>query len=124
MTANSLSSSSIAIGFSTKDVPLSRPPGWEPNSWAYHGDDGHSYCCQSSGKGYGPTFTTDDVIGCGVNFHTGSAFFTKNGNHLGMHGFICAVVHVKDWHLPSFSHGSFHLELCTNIRGRHGVPRS
>ncbi|KFY27615.1 hypothetical protein V493_03394 [Pseudogymnoascus sp. VKM F-4281 (FW-2241)] len=74
---------SIAIGFSTKDVPLSRPPGWEPNSWAYHGDDGHSYCCQSSGKVYGPTFTTDDVIGCGVNFHTGSAFFTKNGNHLG-----------------------------------------
>ncbi|KFZ14681.1 hypothetical protein V502_05953 [Pseudogymnoascus sp. VKM F-4520 (FW-2644)] len=74
---------SIAIGFSTKDVPLSRPPGWEPNSWAYHGDDGHSYCCQSSGKSYGPTFTTDDVIGCGVNFHTGSAFFTKNGNHLG-----------------------------------------
>ncbi|OBT86083.1 hypothetical protein VE02_05719 [Pseudogymnoascus sp. 03VT05] len=75
--------SSIAIGFSTKDVPLSRPPGWEPNSWAYHGDDGHSYCCQSSGKSYGPTFTTDDVIGCGVNFHTESAFFTKNGNHLG-----------------------------------------
>ncbi|KFX86107.1 hypothetical protein V490_09222 [Pseudogymnoascus sp. VKM F-3557] len=75
--------SSIAIGFSTKDVPLSRPPGWEPNSWAYHGDDGHSYCCQSSGKSYGPTFTTDDVIGCGVNFHTGSAFFTKNGKHLG-----------------------------------------
>ncbi|KFY06292.1 hypothetical protein V491_08728, partial [Pseudogymnoascus sp. VKM F-3775] len=75
--------SSIAIGFSTKDVPLSRPPGWEPHSWAYHGDDGHSYCCQSSGKSYGPTFSTDDVIGCGVNFHTGCAFFTKNGDHLG-----------------------------------------
>lgn len=85
------SSSSIAIGFSTKDVPLSRPPGWEPNSWAYHGDDGHSYCCQSSGKSYGPTFTTDDVIGCGVNFHTGSAFFTKNGKHLGMYGFVFAI---------------------------------
>lgn len=82
--ANAGCSSSIGIGFSTKDVPLSRPPGWEPNSWAYHGDDGHSFCCQSSGKAYGPTYTTDDVIGCGVNFHTGSAFFTKNGNHLGM----------------------------------------
>lgn len=76
-------SSSIGVGFSTKEVPLSRPPGWEPNSWAYHGDDGRSFCCQSSGKDYGPTFTTNDVIGCGFNFHTSSAFFTKNGNPLG-----------------------------------------
>lgn len=77
--------SSISIGFSSRETPLSRPPGWEPNSWAYHGDDGHSFCCQSSGKTYGPTFgATDDVIGCGVNFSNGSAFFTKNGNHLGI----------------------------------------
>jgi Ran-binding protein 9/10 len=75
--------SSIGIGFSSKTVPLSRMPGWEPESWAYHGDDGHSYCCQNSGKHYGPPFTAGDVIGCGVNFRTGSAFFTKNGDHLG-----------------------------------------
>lgn len=75
--------SSIGIGFSGKNVPLSRLPGWEPDSWAYHGDDGHSFCCQSSGKHYGPPFTAGDIIGCGVNFRTGSAFFTKNGDHLG-----------------------------------------
>ncbi|PQE25365.1 SPRY domain-containing protein [Rutstroemia sp. NJR-2017a BBW] len=75
--------SSIGIGFSSKAVPLSRLPGWEPESWAYHGDDGHSFCCQSSGKHYGPPFSTDDTIGCGVNFRTGAAFFTKNGDHLG-----------------------------------------
>lgn len=75
--------SSIGIGFSSKNVPLSRLPGWEPESWAYHGDDGHSFCCQSSGKHYGPPFTAGDIIGCGVNFRTGSAFFTKNGDHLG-----------------------------------------
>jgi hypothetical protein len=75
--------SSIGIGFSSKSVPLSRLPGWEPESWAYHGDDGHSFCCQSSGKHYGPPFTAGDIIGCGVNFRTGSAFFTKNGDHLG-----------------------------------------
>ncbi|KAG4432636.1 hypothetical protein IFR05_011889 [Cadophora sp. M221] len=40
--------SSIGIGFSSKNVPLSRLPGWEPESWAYHGDDGHSFCCNSS----------------------------------------------------------------------------
>ncbi|KAH8811790.1 hypothetical protein F5884DRAFT_290075 [Xylogone sp. PMI_703] len=75
--------SSIGIGFSSKNVPLSRIPGWEPDSWAYHGDDGQSFCCQSAGKHYGPPFSAGDVIGCGVNFRTGSAFFTKNGDHLG-----------------------------------------
>ncbi|EPE32606.1 Concanavalin A-like lectins/glucanase [Glarea lozoyensis ATCC 20868] len=76
--------SSIGIGFSSKTVPLSRLPGWEPDSWAYHGDDGHSFGSQSTGKHYGPPFTATDVIGCGVNFRTGSAFFTKNGDNLGV----------------------------------------
>ncbi|KAL9046246.1 MAG: hypothetical protein Q9214_000873 [Letrouitia sp. 1 TL-2023] len=31
------------------------------------------------GRKYGPTFTTGDIVGCGVNFMTGCAFFTKNG---------------------------------------------
>ncbi|KAI9049895.1 hypothetical protein LZ554_006043 [Drepanopeziza brunnea f. sp. 'monogermtubi'] len=75
--------SSIGIGFSTKNVPLSRLPGWEPESWAYHGDDGHSFCCNSSGKHYGPPFNAGDIIGCGINFRTNSAFYTKNGDHLG-----------------------------------------
>lgn len=35
------------------------------------------------GKHYGPTFSTGDTIGCGVNFRTGNAFFTKNGRCLG-----------------------------------------
>jgi hypothetical protein len=37
----------------------------------------------SPGKLYGPKYSSGDVIGCGVNFRTGCAFFTKNGNHLG-----------------------------------------
>jgi len=73
----------MGIGFSTKDVPLLRLPGWEPGSWGYHQDDGHSFCSQSSGKPYGPTFSTGDVIGCGVDFGERTAFFTKNGFNLG-----------------------------------------
>jgi hypothetical protein len=73
----------IGIGFSGEKVNLTRLPGWEPDSWAYHGDDGRSFCCQSSGKDYGPKFSAGDTIGCGVNFRTGCAFFTKNGNFLG-----------------------------------------
>ena len=72
----------IGIGFSGANASLEKLPGWEPDSWAYHGDDGKSYCCQSQGKPYGPTFTSGDVVGCGVNFTTGCAFFTKNGKFL------------------------------------------
>jgi hypothetical protein len=76
-------SSSIGIGFACKDVILARLPGWSPDSWAYHGDDGNTFCGANQGKVYGPPFTLDDTIGCGVNFRNGSAFFTKNGDHLG-----------------------------------------
>jgi hypothetical protein len=73
----------ISIGFSGPKVTLNRLPGWEPDSWAYHGDDGMTFCSTQSGKAYGPKYSTLDVIGCGVNFRTGEAFFTKNGVHLG-----------------------------------------
>jgi hypothetical protein len=68
---------------STKNAALSRPPGWEPESWGYHGDDGNSFNATISGKRYGPKYTVDDVVGCGVNFNEGYVFFTKNGHHLG-----------------------------------------
>ncbi|OLN85941.1 Ran-binding protein 10 [Colletotrichum chlorophyti] len=73
----------IGIGFSAKTVALSRPPGWEPDSWGYHSDDGHCYAGHNGGKAYGPSFSASDVIGCGINFRTGCAFFTKNGHLLG-----------------------------------------
>lgn len=57
--------------------------GWDPESWGYHGDDGHSFAGSGSGKTYGPCFTTGDIIGCGVNFAEQSAFYTKNGKFLG-----------------------------------------
>jgi SPRY domain len=72
----------IGIGFCRATVTLNRLPGWEPDSWGYHGDDGHSFCCQGIGKSYGPTFTTGDVIGCCINFRKGIAFYTKNGVEL------------------------------------------
>ncbi|KAG8744679.1 hypothetical protein FRC10_009593 [Ceratobasidium sp. 414] len=69
-------------GFSTSKVQLSRLPGWEPFSWGYHGDDGNSFAGQSEGTPYGPVFGTGDVIGCGVDFTEGRAFYTKNGEFL------------------------------------------
>ncbi|CRL29946.1 B302 (SPRY)-like [Penicillium camemberti] len=75
----------IGIGFSSPKASVERLPGWETESWAYHGDDGKSFFGESQGQGraYGPTFGAGDTVGCGVNFSTGSAFFTKNGVFLG-----------------------------------------
>ncbi|RKP09466.1 concanavalin A-like lectin/glucanase domain-containing protein, partial [Thamnocephalis sphaerospora] len=74
----------IGIGFCSAGVSLKRLPGWEPDSWGYHGDDGHKFCCSGTGHRYGPTFSTGDIIGCCVNFANGTCFFTKNGMHLGV----------------------------------------
>ncbi|KAF6038732.1 RANBP9 [Bugula neritina] len=73
----------MGIGLSGADVSNNRLPGWENNSYGYHGDDGHSFSCSGHGEPYGPTFTTNDVIGCCVNLIDGTCFFTKNGVNLG-----------------------------------------
>lgn len=76
--------SPIGIGFSSEKATLNRLPGWENESWAYHGDDGYVFACTASGKAYGPKFAREDVVGCGVDFRTGEAFFTRNGGYLGV----------------------------------------
>lgn len=73
----------IGVGFSGKKVPLNRLPGWEAESWAYHGDDGFSFCQTAQGKEYGAKFQASDTVGCGIDFRTREAFFTKNGVHQG-----------------------------------------
>ncbi|GAA5823350.1 hypothetical protein JCM11251_007575 [Rhodosporidiobolus azoricus] len=100
----------IGIGLSHRSVSLSRLPGWEDNSYGFHADDGRAFCCQGTGEPFGPTFTTGDVVGCGVDWTGagpkrgdrersgpgnrgreggkekgtgGRVFFTKNGEFLG-----------------------------------------
>lgn len=92
----------MGIGLSQQGVSLNRLPGkdftlsrsadpefemvsgWDRFSYGYHGDDGNSFCSSGSGLPYGPTFTTDDVIGCGVNFIDNTCFYTKNGHNIGV----------------------------------------
>ncbi|KAI0470739.1 SPRY domain-containing protein [Xylariaceae sp. FL0804] len=74
----------VCVGFATKAASLSRPPGWEPDTWGYHGDDGDIYSGANTGKRYKEKFGPGDVVGCGVNFRTGQVFFTKNGNSQGL----------------------------------------
>ncbi|KAK4191225.1 hypothetical protein QBC35DRAFT_24861 [Podospora australis] len=72
----------IGVGFSSRSASLSRAPGWEPESWGYHGDDGHAFAAHSSGKPYGLKFGPGDNIGCLINFRLGHALFTRNGIEL------------------------------------------
>ncbi|XP_023325609.1 ran-binding protein 9, partial [Eurytemora carolleeae] len=74
----------MGVGLCAHDVNMNRLPGWDKQSYGYHGDDGHSFCSSGQGQAYGPTFTTGDVIGCGINLMDGSCFYTKNGHHLGV----------------------------------------
>lgn len=74
----------IGIGLSVRKFSTNKLPGWEKQSYGYHGDDGLKFTGTSFGDPYGPTFTTGDTIGCGVNLLDHSCFFTKNGIYLGV----------------------------------------
>jgi hypothetical protein len=69
----------IGVGLCTEKASLERSPGWESESWGYHGDDGRIYAGSTVGKPYGPRFGVGDVIGCGIDFRKGYLFFTLNG---------------------------------------------
>lgn len=73
----------MGIGLAAQGVNMHRLPGWDKQSFGYHGDDGHSFNSSGTGQPYGPTFTTGDVIGCGYNLIENVCFYTKNGQNLG-----------------------------------------
>ncbi|XP_047307102.1 ran-binding protein M homolog isoform X2 [Impatiens glandulifera] len=69
----------VSIGFTTKDFTMCKQPGWEVNSYGYHGDDGLLYRGHGKGETFGPTYTAGDTVGSGINYATKELFFTKNG---------------------------------------------
>eukprot|EP00898_Chlorokybus_atmophyticus_P003089 jgi/Chlat1/3781/Chrsp259S03945 len=74
----------IGIGLSAGNVSLKRLPGWEKQSYGYHGDDGKAFSSSGTGVAYGPTFGTGDVIGCIFDQIESTISYTKNGIHLGV----------------------------------------
>jgi hypothetical protein len=76
----------VAVGLATDQFPLySHMPGWDSNSFGYHGDDGKIYHddARSGIRRYGPIFGAGDVVGCGIDYLARAIFFTLNGQFLG-----------------------------------------
>ncbi|QHO56077.1 ran-binding protein M homolog [Arachis stenosperma] len=73
----------IAIGFTSESFKMRRQPGWEANSCGYHGDDGLLYRGHGKGEPFGPTYTSGDIVGAGINYAAQEFFFTKNGQVVG-----------------------------------------
>ena len=74
----------IGIGLTAEGSALHRMPGWEHNTIGYHGDDGKFFYEACFSKKFGPLFKNNDIVGCGINFHDMSVFFTINGRYLGV----------------------------------------
>ncbi|KAH9692272.1 Ran-binding protein M-like [Citrus sinensis] len=77
----------IAIGFTSESFKMRRQPGWEANSCGYHGDDGLLYRGQGKGEAFGPTFTTNDTVGGGINYASQEFFFTLVRSYLQHYGY-------------------------------------
>ena len=75
----------VAVGVATKAFQFqSRMPGWDQQSYGYHGDDGGIF--HSSGgmlKQYGPKYGPGDTVGCGIDYYSKAIFYTLNGEFLG-----------------------------------------
>eukprot|EP00242_Pyramimonas_sp_CCMP2087_P016646 CAMPEP_0198207392 /NCGR_PEP_ID=MMETSP1445-20131203/10846_1 /TAXON_ID=36898 /ORGANISM="Pyramimonas sp., Strain CCMP2087" /LENGTH=406 /DNA_ID=CAMNT_0043880401 /DNA_START=223 /DNA_END=1439 /DNA_ORIENTATION=+ len=74
----------IGVGFSDKTFKHSRQPGWELNSYGYHGDDGNKYSATWKGEKYSTGFTTGDVVGAGLHLGKREIFYTHNGKFIGI----------------------------------------
>ena len=82
----------VGVGLAKADFDLHKHmPGWTDNSYGYHGDDGGLYhasgepihVLDDQGRALFPTFGAGDVIGCGIDYHQGAIFYTRNGQFLG-----------------------------------------
>jgi Leu/Phe-tRNA-protein transferase len=78
-----LRSECIAIGLSTKSFNATIDmPGWDVNSYGYHGDDGGIFHKRRKINKQ-PTFGAGDTVGCGLDHIRRRIFFVKNGEFLG-----------------------------------------
>lgn len=73
----------VSIGWMSAESTLSRLVGWDKGTWGFHCDDGNSFAGQNHGNEFTEPWGSGDVVGVGIDFSTGRAFFTRNGALVG-----------------------------------------
>jgi SPRY domain len=85
MTTTVSTTECVAVGLARGEFSLhTRMPGWDADSYGYHGDDGGIF--HNAGhmiRPFGPKFGVGDVVGCGIDYQEQSIFYTLNGTFLG-----------------------------------------
>ena len=118
----------LQIGLSERDSDVNRHLAYFPNSYGYLSDDGmkgnNSKC-----KDYGPKFSNNDIIGCGVV--DGQCFFTKNGVFLGtaFEGVppnLCPTARLggRDVVTANFGQSSYQYDLDWDALRGHLLPKA
>ena len=111
---HSVEDGEIGIGLGHKNYPLSNMPGWGNHSIGYHADDGGLYHDCGVPQLFGPTCTTGDRMGCGVDFspredgHV-NVWFTKNDK---------VVFYPQTVDLPVDSESKFYPLICMQGTGQ------
>jgi hypothetical protein len=59
-------------------------PGWDSNSWGYHGDDGKKFHGLPYGTAYAATWGTGDTVECHFDQAARTISYIKNGIDLGV----------------------------------------
>ncbi len=86
------SDGAVGLGLAPRGHSLMGMPGWNMQSFGYHGDDGAVFSGESRGLGkrFGPSWGTGDTVGLGVkrrdenDARAHDIFATKNGEFLGV----------------------------------------
>ena len=90
----------VAIGLGNINFNvLGSMPGWNGNSFGYHGDDGGYYHRSGWALVHNlPIFNAGDCVGCGIDYCEERVFFCKNGEFLGHQQKLTEHQLSQDWY--------------------------
>jgi hypothetical protein len=86
----------IFVGMADRMFDLDANVGKRERSFALHGNDGRIFFNFDSGDSWGPRFREGDIIGCGYTSETKEAWFTYNGQFLGV-AFAHNIISQTQW---------------------------
>ncbi len=116
----------MSIGLTVKPTNPFHQIGWNRSSIGYHSDDGKVYVgSHQNGIRFGPSFSVNDIIGCGYDPISQCTFFSLNGNLLGhfktsLSNAYPAVSSIRGWRVQfNFGDSPFHYTPYNDFQADH-----